>query len=298
MVINQEIILIIIFIVIVYFNYKINKLDQKSLEKFDNIDDINNAVKRIYLADVEAIRILSNFAIQLSQGGFTVPGNIKCTDTISAGPNNETFIRNDGIIYAKHGLRVEYDLGDSTGMFVGTGDGADNKKFSAQIRGWWGLGFVCSYGNPNNEASIWFNLRDGIINCKKFNIVDDYGNVVSSWDKDKLNVTSKAKLNVIGLAGYVFNNLPSIDYPFTYPIVCSMMRGVNGPVVTDDGWLINPGYKIVTYKDNNYANGSQTFDNYNGDTAKLFNSNPANLTRSWKVYFNNDNNEVRVDGVS
>ena len=377
MVINQEIILIIIFIVIVYFNYKINKLEQKSLEEFtiteETKTEIKTQIKQIYLADVEAIRILSNFAIQLSQGGFTVPGNIKCTDTISAingiritdsennrngiftgtdgcepdkcntiikswyglgfapsyptlsntkstiwfdvrngnmnakgsiyaGPNNEAFLQN-GTVYGSNGIRVGGSAGQNyEGMFRGIGTGGANyDNFNMQIRSYHGLGFVCSQNIENKEANIWFDLTTGTINCRKINIVGDKGTIVSSWDKDKLNVTSKAKLNIIGLAGYVFNvpNMAS-DTPQAYPIICSMHHAVSGANDSDDTWLINPGYKVVVYQDFNYGGELQTFDNYNGEKAVLFykNSNQYNSTSSWKVYFNNDNNEVTVDKVS
>jgi hypothetical protein len=63
---------------ILYLFYKINKLEK--IEGFTTNtatqEQVNTAVKRIYLADVEAIRLLSNFAIQLSQGGTTVPGSV------------------------------------------------------------------------------------------------------------------------------------------------------------------------------------------------------------------------------
>ena len=74
---KNDILLIILTILILYILFEINNL-KKSRENFDAATDtaINTAVKKIYLADVEAIRLLSNFAIQLSQGGFTVPGNV------------------------------------------------------------------------------------------------------------------------------------------------------------------------------------------------------------------------------
>lgn len=88
---NTFIITLILF-AFLYCMYKINTLESK--EKFTtNLttqDQINTAVKRIYLADVEAIRLLSNFAIQLSQGGTTtVPGNVTFSgNTIVNGNTN------------------------------------------------------------------------------------------------------------------------------------------------------------------------------------------------------------------
>jgi hypothetical protein len=72
----KYLILLLIFLVF-YCLYQINSL-KKTREEFDATTDaaITNAVKKIYLADVEAIRLLSNFAIQLSQGGTTIPGNV------------------------------------------------------------------------------------------------------------------------------------------------------------------------------------------------------------------------------
>ena len=65
-----------LLILVIYCIYKINILNENFTSTSTTEQQINTAVKKIYLADVEAIRILSNFAIQLSQGGFTVPGNI------------------------------------------------------------------------------------------------------------------------------------------------------------------------------------------------------------------------------
>ena len=79
---NNNIIILIFVLIFCFIFYIISELNnlKKSLtnkvENFTTQDDINTAVKKIYLADVEAIRLLSNFAIQLSQGGFTIPGNV------------------------------------------------------------------------------------------------------------------------------------------------------------------------------------------------------------------------------
>ena len=82
---NNNIVLVIVIFVLIYCLYKINKLENK--ENFDTAttkQQINTAVKKIYLADVEAIRILSNFAIQLSQGGMTIPGNMTVSGSVNS----------------------------------------------------------------------------------------------------------------------------------------------------------------------------------------------------------------------
>jgi hypothetical protein len=47
-------------------------------------NDIKEAVKQVYLADVEAIRNLSEVATKLQAGGLTIPGNLTVTGTIKA----------------------------------------------------------------------------------------------------------------------------------------------------------------------------------------------------------------------
>jgi len=206
---NQKItiILIIIFLVIIYFSFKINDLEKKIIEDFVDTTDtqINNAVKKIYLADVEAIRLLSNFAIQLSQGGTTIPGKVNFTGrigvvgrdgndlpanwngglrtqdiyadgTIGVGPDKNTMnvsLHNNGVMRAGRGLGLG---GDNTGIFLGrksddsTIDGATKDGNNVEIRSWWGIGFK---DTAYNKTNIWFDLRTGTINCKGINIVDD-----------------------------------------------------------------------------------------------------------------------------
>jgi len=80
----RDILLFILVIAFMYNTYKLNKLEET--EKFTTAtteQQITTAVKKIYLADVEAIRLLSNFAIQLSQGGTTVPGNVTFSGNVT-----------------------------------------------------------------------------------------------------------------------------------------------------------------------------------------------------------------------
>jgi hypothetical protein len=77
---------LIIFILIIYILFEINNL-KKIKEGFNTDAAITTAVKKVYLADVEAIRLLSNFAIQLSQGGTTLPGNVTFTGAITGNSN-------------------------------------------------------------------------------------------------------------------------------------------------------------------------------------------------------------------
>jgi hypothetical protein len=86
---NCTIILFLVLLCFLYCIYEINNIKKKYIENFVTTttteQQIDTAVKKIYLADVEAIRLLSNFAIQLSQGGFVIPGPIKCTNDLHLG---------------------------------------------------------------------------------------------------------------------------------------------------------------------------------------------------------------------
>jgi len=50
----------------------------------DVSNDIKEAVKQVYLADVEAIRNLSEIATKINAGTFVFPGNLNVTGTIKA----------------------------------------------------------------------------------------------------------------------------------------------------------------------------------------------------------------------
>ena len=110
---KNNILTIIIFLFIFYCIYEINNLKNKLTNKVENFttqDDINTAVKKIYLADVEAIRLLSNFAIQLSQGGFTIPGNVNINGELRT--NNMIVTPHDHVIMCNgtQQIRSENDL--------------------------------------------------------------------------------------------------------------------------------------------------------------------------------------------
>ena len=182
MVINQEIILIIIFIVIVYFNYKINKLEQKSLEEFtiteETKTEIKTAVKQIYLADVEAIRILSNFAIQLSQGGFTVPGPITFNDRV--------YFKTK--VFTENGLAL-----NGQKLYIRGADGANKET---------GMDENHYIKSSENDKYLNTNVIDGVRICGNLGGVLSTNNGglkdILSWNKDSINVR---KINIVDANG-------------------------------------------------------------------------------------------------
>ena len=194
---------LIIFILIIYILFEISNL-KNIRENFDAATDaaITTSVKKIYLADVEAIRLLSNFAIQLSQGGTTIPGDVKITGqlaslgkdpndrpsgwgggfrtldvyadgTVAAGTNKgiNAYLNSGGNIYSLNGLRLGGGGGggDQTnnGIFSGNGDNATTDINNVYINSWFGVGFRDTCYKKTN---IWFDLRTGTINCKAINI--------------------------------------------------------------------------------------------------------------------------------
>ena len=83
---NRDILIFIFIIAFMYHTYKLNKI-----EHFDTTQDqINATIKRMYLADIEAIRTLSNFAIQLSQGNTTISGNVTFSGNTTTSGNSTT----------------------------------------------------------------------------------------------------------------------------------------------------------------------------------------------------------------
>ena len=210
--INQEIILIIIFIVIVYITYlnnKINKLEQKSLEEFtiteETKTEIKTAVKQIYLADVEAIRILSNFAIQLSQGGFTVPGPITFNDRVNF--KQKVFTENALALNGKKlYIRGEDGANKETGMdenhyiqssgndkYLNTTNVIDGVRICGNQGG------VLSTNQGGLKDILWWN--NDSINVRKINIVNAKGTTVLSivgGDENSGMATIEGDINSFG----------------------------------------------------------------------------------------------------
>ncbi len=95
---NEQNLLILIFLIVVYFTWKMNNLQ----EKFVDLPTIINpaATPQLYAADAEAVKLLSNFAIQLSNGGTTIPGNVIFTGAITTN-SNITATAGTGVITGK-----------------------------------------------------------------------------------------------------------------------------------------------------------------------------------------------------
>ncbi len=82
---NVTLFVVIIFLLF-HIYYKIDQIKEPMAET-DISSQIKEAVKQVYLADVEAIRNLSEVAIKLQKEGLTIPGNLTVTGNITSSGN-------------------------------------------------------------------------------------------------------------------------------------------------------------------------------------------------------------------
>jgi len=76
------VIIIVNFILTIYVLYKINKMEQ--FTSAPTTQSLQDQIKAIYQADIQAIRNLSAIAASLQAGGLTVPGNLTNTGDFTA----------------------------------------------------------------------------------------------------------------------------------------------------------------------------------------------------------------------
>ena len=99
----------------IYMSYRVENMTDTS-----NVSEqIKQAVKEVYLADVEAIRNLSEVATKLQAGGLTVPGTQFILEKLSVGPNDNKTVQP----FEK--LHIE-DIGDVHMGLKTKGDDAKN----------------------------------------------------------------------------------------------------------------------------------------------------------------------------
>jgi len=137
---KKEIILLSVLCIIILYVFSIYKIEEmeNTSDTSKTTTEIKEAVKQLYLADVESIRNLSNVATKLQTNGLDIPGKIKITGDLSVDgittmsgyvlntPDNHqitcagrqhTFGPTEFYILNKLGLVVgkNKDWGDSTG---------------------------------------------------------------------------------------------------------------------------------------------------------------------------------------
>ncbi len=162
----STIIIIILGILIFHLYFTIN--NKEPMADVGSLDQVKEAVKQVYMADVEAIRNLSNVATKLQAEGLTVPGNLKTniitsTDNISV--SNKT---NEG-----GRLRILNEL--------------KNGK-AGQTNDWSIWNMTGDYGN---KLSFWRYNGDGKNAGPALDLMDDGNvNVPGNLKVGNTNITS------------------------------------------------------------------------------------------------------------
>ena len=93
---NELIFLIILVVVVAYVFalYKIESMADVSTQL--TLDQVKDLIKQVYIADVEAIRNLSNVATQLQAGSLTIPGNLTIGGELNIKDTNTKLMKGDG----------------------------------------------------------------------------------------------------------------------------------------------------------------------------------------------------------
>lgn len=168
------------------------------------------------------------------------------------------------------------------GISSGTGDGSSNTLFNNAILSWGTTGFVDTSGHACNT---WINHRNGNIST--------LGNITGN------NATFNGAQIRQGAAGYMMAgaaiSVSASKYkygpPFTILTSVISLEIASG---VDDKWVVNPGYKIVTYDGgsssgatNYYEYGKlvEIFDNTNGFVPLIKKPVTPNKAKAVKVYY-------------
>ena len=192
-----EIIFFIVLTIIIAYIFILYKVEKMAGDTPSTVDQIKDAIKQIYLADVEAIRNLSAVATKLQADGLTIPGQLKVGGKLATN-NLDPANMPDGW---GGGLRI-FD-GYSSGTM---GFGPDGKKLNAYINAAGDmLGNnltlnnnlnvkvisaqdninVSNKSNEGGRLRILNELKNGKANQTNdwsiWNMTGDYGNKLSFW---------------------------------------------------------------------------------------------------------------------
>ena len=154
-----DLVFLIVLGIVVGYIFLLHKVE--AMGDVTNLDQIKDAVKQVYLADIESIRNLSNVATQLQANGLTVPGQLKVRDKLATNGLDPVNMP-DGW---GGGLRI-FD-----GYASGTmGFGPDGKKLNAYINSNGELKLGSWLIKENANGHLMF-LKDGT----KYD--NDYGKI-------------------------------------------------------------------------------------------------------------------------
>ncbi len=197
------IIAIIVFILYEYFNR--NKTTENFAETTAvTSEQVKQMIRDIYLADIDAIRNLSNVATKLSTGGYTAPGNFTVSGTTNSsainsgqiivkGKDGNSVVLNPNatdqdklLVYAGSNGKPPYLFYNKDGT-IGTWNGTEapwSINSNGEISGKIGIN-VNNNTNEGGRISIKNSLKDGAAdktnNWTLWNMTGGYGNKLSFW---------------------------------------------------------------------------------------------------------------------
>ncbi len=149
------IVAIVIFILYEYFNQ--NKTTENFADTTTAVtsDQVKQMIREIYLADIDAIRNLSNVATKLSTGGYTTPGNL----TVSGTTNSSAINSGQIIVKGKDGNSVILNPNstDQDKMKVFAGSNGNPPYLFYNKDG--------TLGSWNGTKAPWSITSNGVINA-------------------------------------------------------------------------------------------------------------------------------------
>ncbi len=190
-----DLVFLITLIVIIAYVFIIYKVEKLTIENMGEVSgDIREAIKQVYLADVEAIRNLSEVATKLQAGGLTVPGQMTLKGNLLV--NNPD--QQDKLIVYKNGDSkppyLFYNKQGSVGVFNGSDapwNIEENGKINANTiitKGSIGAQGDINVSNKTNEGGrirILNELKNGKANQTNdwsiWNMTGPYGNKLAFW---------------------------------------------------------------------------------------------------------------------
>ena len=254
---------------VVAYLFVLHKVE--TMADVSNTDQIKEAVKQIYMADVEAIRNLSNVATKLQAGGLTVPGTMTLTGNMLINNSDQQ----DKLIVYKNGDTkppyLFYNKQGTTGLW--TGDSAtwsidETGKISANditTRGPVSAQADISVSNKTNEGGrirILNELKSGKADITNdwsiWNMTGNYGNKLAFWryNGDGKNAGPVLELlddGTVNVTNTLFNKKKHyLFYPEDAIIYQNIFEAVAKGAIVKSG---NPGgWNDTSYRENNMWN--------------------------------------------
>ena len=257
-----DLVFLCLLLFIVYHVYMSNKIESMT----DVSVDIKDTIKQIYLADVEAIRNLSNVATQLQAGGLTIPGDLTIGGklNVSSDITSANLIVTSSFNMIPKGTIIAFNSENAPNGWAlcdgtnGTPDlrGRFIRMHSTSLGGYneWGGkvlgGNVTAYeksigGNSRDDPNTWmlnhkFGDRAGTDHHQlHINEIPPHSHIINSDYKLMTPITYKRGLSGGGFDGY------DAGGGSTQPIPANSVGTTN----TGGGWGHNnqPPYYVLSY---------------------------------------------------